>query len=295
MAIAQNYANAAKDEIFSLNASQKLQRLALKICCSASPSIGLKVALYHFTNARKRRPYALVELPGQMESTTLPYRDGHVVTYSWGRGDKVVYLVHGWESNSSWMSGFITPLVSQGFKVVAFDMPSHGRSSSQPTHLRDFSATLEMVMAVYGKAFGILAHSFGGTATVILMREKNHLLPQKLCLIAPMKSLDSHLQVFNSITGLSVPMMDKLLVSLKHHYALEAKHTDITRLIQNISVSGLLIHDEDDHLIPIEQSNHLANAWEGARFVKTQTLGHRKIVKDPSVIHQVTNYMLETT
>ena len=293
MAHAHKLTNITQDKAFALNASQKIQRLALKLCCTAFPSIGLKVALYHFTNTRKHRLYTLMELPSQNDSVSLPYRYGHIVTHSWGSSDKIIYLVHGWESNSSWMKGFITPLVSQGYRVIAFDMPAHGRSSSQPTHLLDFSATLEYVMSVYGKAFGILAHSFGGTATVLLMRDKQHLLPKKLCLISPMKSLDSHLQVFNTVTGLSERMMDKLSIRLKQHYALEAKRTDITQLIQDVSLPGLLIHDEHDRLIPIDVAHRLASAWNDSRFIKTQSLGHRKILSDPFVIRQVTNYMLQ--
>jgi pimeloyl-ACP methyl ester carboxylesterase len=172
-------------------------------------------------------------------------------------------------------------------------MPAHGHSSKQATHLRDFSATLEFVISVYGKPFGILAHSFGGTATVLLMRDKLHLLPKKLCLISPMQSLYSHLQVFNTITGLSESMMDRLLMKLKKHYALEAKRTDIAHLIEDLSIPGLLIHDEHDRLIPVEVGDHLANAWRGARYLRTQELGHRKILKDPGVIKHVTDYMLD--
>lgn len=287
------YASTTEDKAFRLNISQKIQRFALKLCCNALPSIGLKLALYHFTNTRKRRPYALIELPSQVRSKTLPYRNGHIVTHSWGSGDKLIYLVHGWESNSSKMKGFIAPLVNHGYKVIAFDMPAHGRSSTQPTHLRDFSATLEFVISVYGEAFGILAHSFGGTAAVLLMHEKQHLLPKKLCLISPMKSLDSHLQVFNTVAGLSESMMDKLLIRLKQYYALEAIRTDITQLIKDVPIPGLLIHDEHDRLIPIDVGNRIARAWDGSRFIKTQSLGHRKILNDPFVIRQVIHYILE--
>ncbi|MEP4890907.1 MAG: alpha/beta hydrolase [Aliiglaciecola sp.] len=289
----REYDNGAKDKTFSLNAFQKMQRLALKFCCTALPPIGLKVALYHFTNTRKRRPYNLIDLPPQLQSRKIAYRNGHIVAHSWGHGDKVVYLVHGWESNSNLMKAFISPLLKQGYKVVAFDMPAHGLSSNQATHLGDFSATLQFVISIYGKPFGIVAHSFGGTASVLLLCKHKHLLPTKLCLISPMKSLDSHLQVFNTITGLPEAIMDKLLKRLKKQYALEAKKTDITRLIQSVPVSGLLIHDEDDRLIPIEVGDQLADAWHGAQYIKTRTLGHRNILKDAFVIQQVTDYMLD--
>jgi len=293
MTIVRGYNNAAKDKTFALNVTQRIQRFALKICCKALPQLGLQVALYHFTNARKRRPYNLKDLPPQLQSRKIVYRNGHIVIHSWGHGEKIIYLVHGWESNSNLMKAFISPLIQRGYKVVAFDMPAHGLSTKQATHLGDFSATLEFVISAYGKPFGIVAHSFGGTATVLLLRKHKHLLPNKLCLISPMKSLDSHLQVFNTITGLSPSIMDKLLTKLKLHYALEAKRTDITRLIRSVPVSGLLIHDEHDRLIPIEVADQLAKAWDGARYVKTQTLGHRNILSDPFVVQQVTDYMLD--
>lgn len=289
---AHTYANI-QDKTHALNVAQKLQRFALKACCSAVPPLGLKVALYHFTNVRPRRPYSLMVFPGPMKSQTLHYRQGHIVTYSWGEGDKVIYFVHGWESNSSCMAGFVTPLIQKGYKVVAFDMPAHGRSSKQATHLRDFADTLALVIAYYGEPFGMLAHSFGATAAVLLLHEKQHLLPKKLCLISPMQSLRSHLQVFNTITGLSEKMMDKLLIKLKKNYALETKYTDISTLMNGLSISGLLIHDEHDQLIPVEVSDNLADVWRNAKYLKTQQLGHRKILKDAHVIRSVTEYLLE--
>ena len=55
MATAHEFTNTTEDKVFALNTSQKIQRLALKLCCTALPWVGLKVALYHFTNTRKRR------------------------------------------------------------------------------------------------------------------------------------------------------------------------------------------------------------------------------------------------
>src|SRR4051812_27348861 len=45
----------------------------------------------------------------------------------WGTGP-TVYLVHGWGGNADQMRHFVGPLVAAGFRVVAHDAPSHGRS-----------------------------------------------------------------------------------------------------------------------------------------------------------------------
>jgi pimeloyl-ACP methyl ester carboxylesterase len=284
---------AIQDSVLSLTASQKAQRFALRVLCTLFPFIGVRVALYHFTKVRKRGAYSLTDLPKSAETKKLPYRKGHLVTHSWGEGDKVVYLVHGWESNAGRMKDFVIPLVENGFRVIAFDMPAHGHSSQQATHLKDFSTALEAVISHYGKPFGILAHSFGGTATVLLLCEKKDLLPEKLCLISPMKSLESHLNVFNTIAGLPDSIMGRLLNKLKKRYALDSDTTDITRLIQRVPKPGLLIHDEHDSLIPIEVGQALANSWDGVRFIQTYELGHRKILRDATVIQEVASYISE--
>ena len=88
-------------------------------------------------------------------------------------------------------------------------------------------------------------------------------------------------------------MMTKLLLTLRQHYALEAQQTDISSFVQDLSIPGLLIHDAHDRLIPVEVSDHLADSWSSARYIRTQGLGHRKILTDPLVIRHVTDYMLE--
>ncbi len=279
------------DKVLTLNFSQKCQRFILRVICKLFPSIGVKIAMHHFTNVRMRGAYDPKRFPQPYVGVSLPYREGYLATYSWGSNDKIIYMVHGWESNVGKMQSFIEPLIEKGFQVVAFDMPSHGFSSKQPTHLRDFTSALEQVVSHYGKPFGFIAHSFGGTATVLLLNEKQHFMPEKLCLISPMRSLDNHIAIFNRIAGLSDSMMNKLLAKLKQRYDLSASKTDLTSLIKNISTPGLLIHDEQDSVIPFEISKTVAGLWNGAQFVNTSDLGHRKILRDPKVVQQVTEYV----
>ena len=54
--------------------------------------------------------------------------DGHrVAGEEWGEGPPV-YLVHGWGGQRAHLAIFVKPLVAQGFRVIAFDLPSHNES-----------------------------------------------------------------------------------------------------------------------------------------------------------------------
>jgi hypothetical protein len=51
-----------------------------------------------------------------------------VVVESWGSGPPV-YLVHGWGGWRGQLGAFVDPLLARGYRVVAFDAPSHGESA----------------------------------------------------------------------------------------------------------------------------------------------------------------------
>jgi pimeloyl-ACP methyl ester carboxylesterase len=49
-------------------------------------------------------------------------------------------------------------------------------------------------------------------------------------------------------------------------------------------VPALVIHDADDASVPWQQGEMIAAAWPGARLMKTQGLGHGRILRDPAVV-----------
>lgn len=280
------------DRFFRLTFSQKVQVYAIRTLCKLSPNLASRLALYRFTKVRRRKSYLHEDLPEAIQHKKLSHRKGQIATYSWGNSEKIVYIVHGWESHTGRMKNFIQPIIDNGFKVVVFDMPSHGHSTRQPTHLRDFSSALETVISHYGQAYGILAHSIGGTATVLLLNEKKHLMPKKLCLISPMSSLENHINIFNKMAGLPKSIINKLLAKLNHYYSLSIEKTDITELITQISSKGLLIHDENDRLIPLESSKKIANVWKDSYFLQTCNLGHQKILQNRQVIQKIVDHLI---
>src|SRR5688572_2988678 len=55
--------------------------------------------------------------------------DGGVL-HGFAAGDgPTILLVHGWGERASAMGAFIAPLTSAGYRVVAIDLPGHGRTT----------------------------------------------------------------------------------------------------------------------------------------------------------------------
>ena len=58
-------------------------------------------------------------------------RGSEVVAYRWGRGERAVLLLHGWQGRASQFAPLVRELVAEGFRVTSFDAPAHGASGGQ--------------------------------------------------------------------------------------------------------------------------------------------------------------------
>jgi pimeloyl-ACP methyl ester carboxylesterase len=55
----------------------------------------------------------------------------------------------------------------------------------------------------------------------------------------------------------------------------------------------LLVHDRQDTETAWSDSATIARSWPGARLVSTTGLGHRRILRAPAVVAEVTRFVAE--
>jgi hypothetical protein len=55
----------------------------------------------------------------------------------------------------------------------------------------------------------------------------------------------------------------------------------------------LVVHDRDDNEVPWQDGAIIARAWPDAVFSSTGGIGHRRILRDPSVIRAVATFVAE--
>jgi len=188
------------------------------------------------------------------------------------------------------MTGFVSPLVEAGFKVVAFDMPGHGYSGRQATDLLVFGHALEHVCSVHGKAYGLVAHSYGATATLLSLARSAQ-LPEKVALIAPMRSLKDHIDIFDEVLTLHERVRSDLVGKLEVQLGLSLADTDIVKAVAGQTPGGLIVHYREDRFIQYESGQAVAAAWKDATLYTTQGLGHTRLLRSQSVITEITRYL----
>ncbi|WP_051303975.1 alpha/beta hydrolase [Calidithermus chliarophilus] len=243
--------------------------------------------------------------PEVFEQATLlrvPYRqrvflrpEGEAVevqAYAWGPAQAPgVLLVHGWESHAGRMGGFVEPLLRQGYRVLAFDAPAHGRSGGRQASMADFAGAIEALSSRFAPVVGLIGHSLGGGAALWhLAHTPAAPLRKVVALGAPARIADP-LRGFARALGLSREATAELFAAFEQRFGQPVEFFGIDRLRFPPEVEVLLVHDREDDVIPYAHAEALQGGIPAARLQSTTGLGHRAILKEESVIAQVARFL----
>ncbi len=224
----------------------------------------------------------------------LPFEGGELAVTTWGNSGPAVLLMHGWGGARAQMTGFVEPLLSSGFRVVAYDQPAHGESDGRITNLLEIAPTMDLVTQREGPFDAIIAHSFGTLITSYALVERNFPSPSRLVYFGAFNQLLESLPRFQVMAGLSDEIMDgfrSMLYEKFNRDVLEAITNE--RLTPQIHIPALMFHDATDNVTPVEDSRAIARVWKQVQYTETQGLGHRGALQSKEIHEQVVKFLKE--
>lgn len=259
---------------------------------AVAPGLTTEIMLRHFTQPRRRarRDYR-AELPPGAYPLRVAFNNRELAGWAWGFTGPAVLLVHGWEDHAGSMLHLVPELLARGHRACVLDLPGHGLSPRIPTHLVDASFALEAMVRAYGPFDSIVAHSFGATATCLMLERAGALAPDRLALISPMQDIDQHLQIFATIAGLSPPRSRLLRARVAQTLGCPPEAVCALQAVRALRVDALVIHDRHDPVIPHGTGKRVAGNLQGARFVSTENLGHRRVLRCPDVVARIVDHL----
>jgi pimeloyl-ACP methyl ester carboxylesterase len=280
-----------------VRASAAVGRLRFRFADLLLPRVAARLARDQWFAAPPRLPRADGFPGGGRPFTVTPLAGSKVRGHEWGPREPtapVVYLVHGWGGRSDQFAGFVEPLVAAGMRVVAFDALAHGESDpgahGRLTHGVEFGRALDAVFARYGPAHAVVAHSLGAIATYLALRY-GWLATHRLVLIAPMVESDGLYDGLQGALGFGRRTRSAFDREVERFTGLPASEFNARRQAARVGpVPTLVIHDLDDSLAPYEDSVALAHEI-GARLVTTERLGHRRLLRDETVIAAAVDFL----
>lgn len=271
-------------------------RGGLSASARVSPALAARGAFVLFRRTGQRSRVRSVERATHETAavTTLETRGKRVVTYRWGDGPRPVLLVHGWQSRASRFSRMVDGLVDRGHSVVAFDAPGHGESTGSRTTILEYRDIIAQLHEANGPFTAVVAHSFGVPCAVHALR--TGVSTSALVAISGVCDLGFLPDDFCRQLGLGSAVAQRLRDRADR--LLLAPETDIwqrfsaTWEAEKVTVPMLVVHDQDDEVVPHDHARALVRAYpDQATLTTTARLGHRRILTDRAVIGEVLDFV----
>ncbi|WP_454742629.1 alpha/beta fold hydrolase [Cupriavidus necator] len=218
-----------------------------------------------------------------------------VRVYRWGDAGPVVLLAHGWGGHAGQWHAVVDGLVAAGMRVVAFDALSHGASDAgargaAQTSVLEMSRSLLAAAWHAGPVHALVAHSLGGAATALALREG---LPASAAVLVGSPA-DMHAACASLAwqMGFTPAVLARMQRQSERWLGVPWSAFNVPDVGRTRPVPPtLVIHDRDDKEVRWEDGAAIAGAWPGAQLVTTSGLGHRRILQDPGVIRRIADFI----
>ena len=207
---------------------------------------------------------------------------------------KLVFLLHGWESNAGSLTKIAYSLSANNFRVITFDLPGHANYKSNYTNLYECKEAFKSVLKFIDPKtpFNVIAHSFGSAVTTFALAKQKYKIDNLIFLTSPNYMIDIFLDYKNQIK-LSTKSFSYLLDIAKKVLNKEVKDLNIEEEINSISFSKLLlIHDQNDQIIPFKNSENIAlKNPSKTKLIKHENIGHYKMLWNDDVINDILKFL----
>nr|WP_115702548.1 alpha/beta fold hydrolase [Cupriavidus taiwanensis] len=218
-----------------------------------------------------------------------------VRVYRWGSAGPVVLLAHGWGGHAGQWHAVIDGLLAAGMRVVAFDALSHGASDAgargaAQTSVLEMSRSLLAAAWHAGPVHAVVAHSLGGAAAALALREG---LPARAAVLL---GAPADMRAACAALAWQLGVAPAVLARMQRHserwLGMPWSAFNVPDLGRDRPVPPtLVIHDRDDKEVRWEDGAAIAGAWPGARLETTTGLGHRRILRDAAVIQRIAGFI----
>jgi pimeloyl-ACP methyl ester carboxylesterase len=267
-------------------------RGGMGILASVFPEGAAAVAERLFLSPRRHaRPSSEKAVLAKGRALVLPSKHGPLAAWEWGTQGPRVLLVHGWEGRGAQLGAIVDPLVALDLRVIAFDAPGHGDSPGDRSSLFHFADAVEAAVRAFGPFHAIVTHSMGGAST--MWASRNGPLAQRLVMIAPPIDLRDFTRALSRTLGLPEDVRGRVHRRLGVRFGVPIEDVRAERLASTMRGPLLVVHDEDDHEVPIACGEAIVHAWRDAELIRTTGLGHQRILRDPTTLRTVVRFVAQ--
>lgn len=203
----------------------------------------------------------------------LKYQDYHIMTYRWLGSGQTILLTHGWESNSARWKRLIIELNKKGYNVIALDAPGHGKSGSTVFNAILYAEFINVVATRFAPDI-LIGHSVGGMASALFQNKYQFVNLKKIILLGAPSEFQDVIKRYTDMLGYNLRIVSQLQHTIHERFGSPADSFSTAKFLETIESEGLIIHDQDDRIIPYNDALLLKNSFKNSQLITTKGLGH---------------------
>lgn len=276
---------------FQLN----MMRLAFRVLGVITPRAGASWAYrLWYTTHRTKEPQRERHQRKKAESFWLEHEYGRIAAYRWGdRQRPLVLCMHGWNGRATQLGSIIEAFVADGYRVLAFDAPAHGRSDRQATNIFEIAAVLKTLIDQEGMPAIMIGHSFGCMILAYAIRQFG-LTPDRLVFISAPTSTRYLIDQFAHALRIPNRVMKIFHTNLRQQFGEDVyEKISVEQNLRGNTIPLLIVHDKQDLAVSWRNSERVAEAVKSASTLYTEGLGHRRILRDRNVLRHILTFAKE--
>src|SRR5690606_19032640 len=265
-----------------------------KFLTAVSPFAASRFAAKLFlTPFRYKLPSREAEMDRESRQETLkvPKINREIVVYHYGEGSKKILLVHGWSGRGTQLAVMAKALVEQGYSVISFDAPAHGKAPGKISMMPFFIEAIHFLEKKYGPFDAAIGHSLGGMASLKAVKDGVKL--KKLVIIGTANSVTHITKDFARNMKLSQKVADKMKVYLDGKFRKDMDTYSGAVSARKVNIPTLVIHDIHDVDVPVSSAYEINESLENGELFLTEKMGHRRILGNKEVIRKILEYLRE--
>lgn len=245
--------------------------------------------LFQHPHAKKTRQRELA-LYTEFKERRVPHPEEDLYVYEKGPDDGYpVVLVHGWESNVGSLFAVANTLQENGFRVMVFSLPAHGKSKIRKTNMVDASRSIAHLLEKerLTSHFSMVTHSFGSGASTIALKESGF-EPDKLIFLTTPDRIIDIFDNFREMIQLSGKAYNHLKREVEKMIPYTIESFNISDFLKEVSFKQLVImHDKGDKVLPFKNATAVKKAIPDAELIAFEGKGHYRLLWDDEVINHV--------
>lgn len=270
----------------------KIILLSSKIIAYFSPKLVTLFAAKLFTSPIKHKiPKRELEMDAKSTKKLIeiPKINKKVVLYQYAKSSKKILLVHGWSGRGTQLFKIADELIKEGYSIVSFDAPAHGKSPGKSTIMSDFIETILEIERQFGPFDVAVGHSLGGMS--LLNAVKKGLAINHLAIIGSGDIVTDILDDFVAKLELNPIISTQLRLYFEKKYGVEMDSYSGYKSAMDITIPVLVVHDKNDPEVPVSAGINIHKHLKNGELFLTEGLGHRKILGNHLVIEKVIKFI----